>query len=115
MLFEYKNMTYGKWQDVLKWSIVPFFFAGMLTTSMWAFKETTMSTVLILRNVLPLLAFAIEKYMFNNPAYVTMPLILSMFVALIGTVMYGAFNISVTRFGALLIAANCVITVADRV
>eukprot|EP00747_Dinoflagellata_sp_TGD_P163619 gnl/TRDRNA2_/TRDRNA2_182475_c0_seq1.p1 gnl/TRDRNA2_/TRDRNA2_182475_c0~~gnl/TRDRNA2_/TRDRNA2_182475_c0_seq1.p1 ORF type:complete len:478 (+),score=78.77 gnl/TRDRNA2_/TRDRNA2_182475_c0_seq1:59-1492(+) len=115
MILEWKNMTYEKLSDVIKWMIVPLFFAGMLSTSIWAFKETTMSTVLILRNVLPLFAFAVEKYLFNNPATVTASLILSMFVAFAGTVLYGFTNISVTKFSAFIILANCVITVADRV
>merc|ERR1719487_1204713 len=108
-------MSFGKWSDVLNWSVVPFLFAGMLCTSMWAFKMTTMSTVLILRNVLPLFSFAIEKYTFNVPAMVTTPLVLSMFLALIGTIMYGVFNISVTTVGALVIIVNCMTTVMDRV
>merc|ERR1719161_534900 len=38
-----------------------------------------------------------------------------MFLALIGTVVYGYYNISVTYFSAMIILVNCFITVADRV
>eukprot|EP00747_Dinoflagellata_sp_TGD_P163170 gnl/TRDRNA2_/TRDRNA2_181567_c0_seq1.p1 gnl/TRDRNA2_/TRDRNA2_181567_c0~~gnl/TRDRNA2_/TRDRNA2_181567_c0_seq1.p1 ORF type:complete len:420 (+),score=74.70 gnl/TRDRNA2_/TRDRNA2_181567_c0_seq1:43-1302(+) len=115
MVVEYRKMFFEKWSDVLRWSIVPFFFAGMLCTSMIAFKMTTMSTVLILRNVLPLFSFTIEKYSFNVPAMVTTPLVLSMVVSLVGTMMYGAYNISVTSLGVVVIGCNCAITVMDRV
>jgi uncharacterized membrane protein len=115
LLFEFRKLKVTKKSDVWKWMMIPFFFAGMLATSLWAFKETTLSTVLILRNVLPLCSFATEKYFFGTPENVSLNLVLSMVVTLLGTVVYGYWNLSVTLFGAVLIFANCVITVADRV
>lgn len=115
LAFELRKLKVTRSSDLWKWMVIPFFFAGMLATSLWAFKETTLSTVLILRNVLPLCAFATEKYFFGTPEHVSANLVLSMVVTLAGTVVYGYWNLSVTLFGAILIFANCVITVADRV
>jgi uncharacterized membrane protein len=115
LVFELKKLKVARYADLWKWMVIPFFFAGMLATSLWAFKETTLSTVLILRNVLPLCAFATEKYFFGTPEHISSSLIMSMVVTLGGTIVYGYWNLSVTLFGAVLIFANCVITVADRV
>jgi len=112
---EYRNMTYKRWGDLMKWMVMPFFFASMLATSTYAFREMSMSTVLILRNLLPLFALAIEKVTFDAPKVIGWKIVASMIVALIGTCMYGATNVSVSRKGACLILANCAATVANQV
>lgn len=114
LVMQCRELSYGNWRDLVRWSIIPFFFAGMLTTSVLAFKETTMSTVLILRNVLPLIAFAAEKMLMNVPRNITPSLVLSMLLTLAGTVLYGYTSASVTSRGAVIIGFNCVITVMDR-
>lgn len=108
------EMSFGKWQDVVRWMAIPFIFAGMLTTSLCALKETTLSTVLILRNTLPFMTFAAEKTLFGEPREVTGQLLLSLCITLVGTVLYGWSNLSVTRHSAGLIALNCILTVIDK-
>jgi len=70
--------------------------------------------VLIFRNVLPIITFAMEKSMFNNPPVVYAGHWISMAITLLGTVLYGMFNISVTTFGAAVILLGCGLTVLDK-
>lgn len=110
----YGDIRCTRWSDLMKWLAVPFLFAGMLCTSLWALKETTLSTVLILRNVLPLVAFAAEKLLFGTPQRVTAPVVTSMLLALVGTLLYGCCNIAVTHRSAVLVGVSCVLTVLDK-
>merc|ERR1719221_924110 len=59
---ERDKLKVDKWADFLRWLIVPFAFAGMLGTSMFAFKEASLTTFLIIRNMLPILTFGVEKH-----------------------------------------------------
>jgi len=112
---ERHKLTYGCWKDLVKWMIIPAFFAGMLSTSLLSLKLISLSTVLVLRNVLPLFAFAVEKLAFDTPAKVSPNLLLAMVVTLFGTLLYARCSISVSPIGTLVVLCNCVLTVADRV
>jgi GDP-mannose transporter len=114
LVVEWRNMKCGKWVDLAKWAIVPVFFAGMLITSVWSMTELSLSAVLILRNMLPVITFVAEKMLYDSPKQVSRSMLLSMLVALTGTVIYGCRSAAVTHRGILFIVMNCLITVADR-
>lgn len=114
MLVEWKELRYGRVSDLAKWLVVPFFFTGMLMTSMWSFKELSLSAVLILRNLLPIFTFAAEKLLFDEPNRISTTMLMSMCIALVGTVVYGHCSIAVSARGIIFIGMNCVITVMDR-
>merc|ERR1719162_488987 len=77
---EHKNMTWGKNSDLLKWCVVPFFYASVLASGIWALKVTTVSTVLVLRNVLPLFALMAEKLFMTKSNPITLKVVGSMLV-----------------------------------
>jgi len=108
------NYAAARKADILKWCVIPFFFAAMLASSIYALKETTLSTVLILRSILPICTLIVEKRLFNAPAILSTPIICSMLVCIVGTVIYGCTSLSVTPWAVQLILLNCVVTVADR-
>jgi drug/metabolite transporter (DMT)-like permease len=111
---EYDKMKMDKWADFMKWLIVPFAFAGMLGTSMFAFKEASLTTILIVRNILPILTFGFEKVLFNQPETLCWKVILSLVVTLAGSVLYGFVDVSATNLGKVLILVNCAFTIVDR-
>jgi drug/metabolite transporter (DMT)-like permease len=111
---EYDKMKMDKWADFMKWLIVPFAFAGMLGTSMFAFKEASLTTILIMRNILPILTFGFEKVLFNQPEFMCWKVIMSLVVTLIGSVVYGFVDVSATSLGKALILVNCAFTIVDR-
>ncbi|CAK0829706.1 unnamed protein product [Prorocentrum cordatum] len=111
---EYDKMKMDKWADFMKWLVVPFAFAGMLGTSMFAFKEASLTTILIMRNILPILTFGFEKALFNQPESMCWKVVTSLVVTLAGSVLYGFVDISATNLGKLLILVNCAFTIVDR-
>jgi drug/metabolite transporter (DMT)-like permease len=111
---EYDKMKLDKWADFMKWLIVPFAFAGMLGTSMFAFKEASLTTILIVRNILPILTFGFEKALFNQPESVCWKVVMSLVVTLAGSVLYGFVDVSATNLGKVLILVNCGFTIVDR-
>jgi GDP-mannose transporter len=114
-VMEWRNLKCAKLVDLAKWSVVPFFFTGMLYTSIHSLKELPLSAVLILRNVLPIFTLCGEKILYGKPTEITSTMVLSMLLALLGTTMYGSWNLTVTRSGVLLVIGNCVMTVFDRI
>jgi len=111
---EYDKMKCDKWADFIKWLIVPFAFAGMLGTSMYAFKEASLTTILIVRNILPVLTFGFEKALFNQPEILCWKVVMSLVVTLLGSVVYGFVDVSATNLGKVLILVNCAFTIVDR-
>jgi len=111
---EFDKMKMEKWSDFMKWLIVPFAFAGMLGTSMFAFKEASLTTILIVRNILPILTFGFEKALFNQPESVCWKVVMSLVVTLAGSVLYGFVDVSATNLGKVLILVNCSFTIVDR-
>merc|ERR1719221_695477 len=111
---ERDKLKVDKWADFLRWLIVPFAFAGMLGTSMFAFKEASLTTILIIRNILPILSFGFEKVLFNQPESMCWKVVMSLAVTLIGSVLYGFVDVSATNLGKILILVNCAFTIVDR-
>jgi len=111
---EWRNMSVKRWQDVAKWMIVPFAFAGMLGTSMLAFKETTITTIIIIKNTLPIVSFIMEKYLFNDPERYSFHMLFALCVTLIGSLTYGYWDVSMSNFGMLMLLLNCYFSLLDR-
>jgi hypothetical protein len=114
LLMEFRKMSCARYGDLLRWSVVPLAFAGMLATSMWAMREASLSAVLILKNLLPIVSFAAEKALFNTPLSITKSIVFSLFVTFIGTVVYGFADASVTNSGKIFVVVNCGFTLVDR-
>jgi drug/metabolite transporter (DMT)-like permease len=111
---ERDKLKMDKWADFVRWLVVPFAFAGMLGTSIFAFKEASLTTILIIRNILPILSFGFEKAVFNQPESMCWKVVMSLAVTLIGSVLYGFADISATNLGKVLILVNCLFTIVDR-
>jgi len=114
--YNFRNMKCGKWSDLQRWLwyMTPFWVA-QLATSLFAFKETSVSTIQIIRSVLPLMSFAMEKTLYGNPKHISGTLIASMVLVIIGTAMYGYSTASATPIALMWIFINCVFTVVATV
>lgn len=120
-VFERRRMSFGKWSDLGKWMVIPFFFAGIFITSLWALQQTTISTVLVLRNALPLLTIGVDKILLssdkialNSPVPSTTRHILSMLMVLGGTVVYTHWSMSVTLQSMWILSVNTLLIIMDR-
>lgn len=101
-------------RDFFRWLPVSFLISGMLGTSIFALEGTTVSTVNIIRNVLPIVTFVLEKLLFNSPRLVKPGHVLSMVLTLFGTTLYGLSNFSVTSWSLIMILLGTVLTVVDK-
>lgn len=113
---EHRSMKCDRWKDLAIWMIVPFLFAAILSTSIWALKRTSLATVIVFRNILPLFTFAVESLLLDVhiPSRSMTLQLVSMLIVLAGAVMYGHFDVSVNKDSAALILLNCSLVVFDR-
>ena len=114
ILARFKDLGCPSIRDFWRWLPVSFLVSGMLGTSIFALEGTTVSTVNIIRNVLPIITFVLEKILFNSPRIVRPGHVLSMFLTLFGTTLYGIYNFSVTSYSLGMILFGCLLTVVDK-
>merc|ERR1712183_666267 len=81
---------------------------------MFAFKNASLTTILIMKNILPILTFGCEKALFNQPESVNWKVVMALLMTLAGTVLYGFVDISATNLGKVLIIVNSLFTILDR-
>eukprot|EP00928_Gymnodinium_smaydae_P011232 TRINITY_DN14171_c0_g1_i3.p1 TRINITY_DN14171_c0_g1~~TRINITY_DN14171_c0_g1_i3.p1 ORF type:complete len:398 (+),score=48.40 TRINITY_DN14171_c0_g1_i3:69-1262(+) len=63
LLVEGKRLQSGSPRDLARWLVVPFIFGAMLVTSLLSFRQCSLSTVLVCRNMLPIFTFVIEGWL----------------------------------------------------
>jgi len=114
--FNFRQLTCGKWSDLVKWLVwtTPFWIAQLIT-SLYALKLTSVSTIQIIRSVLPLMSFALEKATQGIPKHVSGSLIASMLLVMVGTTMYSYTSVLVTPIALMWIFINSVFTVVATV
>lgn len=111
-----RNLRCGRWRDMRNWllCLTPVWFL-QLGMSLFAFKETSVSAIQILRSVMPVMSFVVEKTMYDDPETVSWKLVASMLVVVAGTALYGYSSISVTPIALMFVLLNCVFTVGSTV
>jgi drug/metabolite transporter (DMT)-like permease len=114
--YNFRQMKCGKWSDLGWWLLymTPFWVAQLIT-SLYAFKVTSVSTIQIIRSILPLMSFAMEKTLYGNPKVVSGALIGSMALVIVGTTLYGYSSASATAVALMWIFTNSVFTVVATV
>lgn len=114
--YNFRNLKVGKWSDLGRWLVwmTPVWIAQLIT-SLYAFKEASVSAIQIIRSVLPLLSFAMEKTLYNDPKHVSPSLIFAMGLVVLGTTLYGYSSASVTIEALMYIFINSVFTVMATV
>jgi drug/metabolite transporter (DMT)-like permease len=100
----------------LKWSIIPLFFCGMLVSSFFTYRYLTLSMLMVIRNVSPLVTLPIESVVMaaDRRPYVTNNMILALLVVLISTFAY-CQKLEVSDKGVLFALLNMLLAIADRV
>jgi len=115
MLFTWQSLHFGSAWDVMRWMMVVPFFSGMLLTSILALKSSPMSLVITFRVLSPLVALAIERF-YPNPAKISVELIGSMLLMLVGCGMYtsGMQHVEDAYAGIFWVMLNSFFAVGDR-
>jgi len=114
--YNFRNIKCDKWSDLGWWLLymTPVWIAQLIT-SLFAFKAASVSTIQIIRSILPLMAFAMEKTLYGNPSTVSVSLMASMVMVIAGTTLYGYTSASVTAAALMWIFINSVFTVMATV
>lgn len=111
---EYKKMSCSNKWDYLKWLPVPIVFAVMLATSLLSFKTVGLSTIVVVRNLIPIFTFVIEKIVYDSPKHLSLNLIVMFLIAIVGTWIFGYASLNLANLGSGFLLLNCVFTCADK-
>jgi solute carrier family 35 protein len=102
--------------QVLKWSFVPILFFGMLVSSFFTFEYLTLSMLMVVRNLGPLVTLPIELAVMpsDKQPVVDAKMILALMVMLAGAISYGG-GITLSWMGLGFAILNMILAIADRV
>lgn len=109
----FRSIHIGSAYDVLCWSAVTPFFAGMLLTSMLALKHAPMTLSIVFRSLSPILALVIERF-YPNPLRLSQNVIASLGVMIVGTMIYASQLGQESLIGIQWVLLNMVLAVIDR-
>jgi len=104
-------------QHLLRWCIVPVFFAGMLTTSFYAYEHMSLTLLTIVRTLSPMVALPLEAAFMppDKRPGISWQVVASLLVMLGGALTYGGANFqTITWIGIAFAALNMVLAISDR-
>jgi drug/metabolite transporter (DMT)-like permease len=101
----------SKWKT---WIItVPVIVCTVLTTSIYALQTTSIGSMVIARNTIPIVTMFIEWYTLSRD--LTGVHVVSGFIILGGSIMYESFNINASLPGLFYLAVNVIASSVDRI
>eukprot|EP00467_Chlorarachnion_reptans_P025748 CAMPEP_0114495910 /NCGR_PEP_ID=MMETSP0109-20121206/5481_1 /TAXON_ID=29199 /ORGANISM="Chlorarachnion reptans, Strain CCCM449" /LENGTH=444 /DNA_ID=CAMNT_0001673133 /DNA_START=69 /DNA_END=1403 /DNA_ORIENTATION=- len=112
----YHTIKLGSWKDRARWFPVSLAFVGMLATSMMAYKNCSLGTVVVIRMISPLLGLLVELS-FNRAKFVASPhTFASLGVIMLGVVLYAIFQkgIQGQMWGIIFMILNMFIATGER-
>lgn len=115
LLLGRNQLTYDT-QQILKWSFVPFLFFGMLVSSFFTYEYMTLSMLMVIRNLGPMITLPIERMVMpaDKQPVVSQKMIMALLVILVGAVVYSG-EITTSAAGFLFALLNMLLAIADRV
>ena len=109
-----QSIHIGSMRDALRWGMtVPMLFAAMLVSSMIAMEVNTLGTIVVFRNVAPIITLAIER-LFRIPMQVSTETVAALLSIIVGVSLYHFHAISITTYGLLAITVNMAFAVFER-
>lgn len=113
LIFARNTIRFGSAYDVLRWSAVAPFFAGVLLSSMYALEKAPMSLVIVFRGLAPLFSICAEVF-YPEPMHVTSATWLCLAGIMVGVFLY-AKDLDMTAFSAIgWVLLNNFFVVGDR-
>jgi len=101
-------------QSLARWIIVSIMSTGAQIASIRACTEATVITIVIIKDVLPVASLLAESCLLSSPRKAPVPTMLSLLCILLGSLVYGRRDLSITLFGQFLVALHCTFTIIDR-
>jgi len=108
----------GTKEQMLKWSFVPFLFFGMLVSSFFTYEYLSLSMLMVIRNLGPMLTLPIEKLVMpaDKQPVVSGGMVAALMVILAGAVVYvGSNTLDTSALGFVFAMMNMVLAISDRV
>jgi drug/metabolite transporter (DMT)-like permease len=115
LLLARKQLTFNAPQ-MLTWSFVPLLFFGMLVSSFFSFQYLTLSMMMVIRNLSPIVTLPVEMAVMpaDKQPIVSRWMLLALMVMLAGAFAYGG-AITFSWVGVGFAILNMVLAIADRV
>lgn len=103
-------------KKLLRWTIVPIFYAGMLNSSLLGYKYLTLSLVTVFRNLSPLVTMTVEGMIMppEQRPKVTLPVVVSLLIMVAGAVLFTNGQADATWIGLALVTLNTLLAIGDR-
>jgi len=103
--------------QIMRWLIVPIFFAGMLISAFYAYARISLTLLTLVRNLTPLLMLPLETIFMapdKRPA-VSVNVVVGILIMLAGAIVYSGGNLaSISMIGVGFACLNMVLAVTDR-
>mmetsp|Transcript_58596 Transcript_58596/g.126792 ORF Transcript_58596/g.126792 Transcript_58596/m.126792 type:complete len:371 (-) Transcript_58596:50-1162(-) len=114
LMFGSSSLTYNSPQ-LLRWLPVPLFFFGMLTSSFLTYEYVSLSTIVVLRNLSPLVTLAVEVFVMpaDKRPEATKTMIAALSLLVVGAFVY-AGGISISLVGIFAALLNMFLAISDR-
>jgi len=113
-----------KWKEVLGadrkqmlyWCIVPIFYAGMLNSSLFAYKYVSLSLMIVFRNLAPLVTMLVESLVMDaqHAPKVTLPAVLAIMMMVMGALLSTIGQSDASWIGLAVVLLNSLLAIADR-
>jgi drug/metabolite transporter (DMT)-like permease len=111
-----ETFRWGNTHDVIRWSTtIPWFFVGMLMTSMLGLKYNSLGATTVVRNASPFVMIPLERVINNEPQLFDWQVIAALGTTLTGVVLYMLEDVEFSLIGVFLIVLNTVLAICDRV
>lgn len=113
----WRDLAAAPRQQLLRWMIVPIFFAGVLLSASYAYAEISLTLLTLVRSLNPLVMLPVESLVMkpeNRPG-VSWSVVLGIVVMLVGAMLYSGGNLaSISILGLGFALLNMLVAVSDR-
>lgn len=114
LLLGWRNLN-GTWRQVKYWSFIPIIYFGMLVSSFFTFQYLTLTMLMIIRNMGPLITLPIESCVMpaDKVPTITGTMVLSLLVVFASTIIY-CHGVQTSFKGLFFSLLNMILAIADR-
>jgi len=116
LALQWKEVFGADRKKLLRWCIVPVFYAGMLNSSLFAYKYTSLSLMIVFRNLAPLVTMTVENFVMDtqHAPKVTLPVVLAIVLMVIGALLSSIGQSDASWIGLAVVLLNTLLAVTDR-
>lgn len=116
LALHWKEVVGADRRKMLRWCIVPVFYAGMLNSSLISFKYMSLSLMIVFRNLAPLITMPVENLMVDakDAPKVSFPVVVALITMVIGAALSTIGQSDASWIGLGVVVLNTLIAVLDR-